>query len=168
MIADGQEQPVRLTGAIHDPSSSKSLISRSKALSSRGSIRQIQPTKVTDHSGASYTSTSTISLRWYYDDGTQTFPETFYIVNQPEPGRPTTQDQSSWDAILARTAESPSSALAPQANTILGDPRGRDQREKERKEREIVNQKKYEKEKEAQAQRIRDAFSSKQVRAKNG
>jgi hypothetical protein len=162
VIADGQEQPVKLANALHGCGLSKSIISRSKATASRGTIRSSPPTKITDHAGTTYSSTSTISLRWYYDGGTQTFPETFYVADTATKDPP-------WDAILCNTAESPSSALAPQANTILRAPgRADSQREKERKEREEMNRKKYERERREQADRIREAFASKQARAKHG
>jgi hypothetical protein len=138
------------------------MISRSKATASRGTIRSSPPTKIIDHAGTTYSSTSTISLRWYYDGGTQTFPETFYIADVATKDLP-------WDAILCNAAESPSSALAPQANTILRAPGGADsKREKERKEREEMNRKKYERERREQADRIREAFALKQARVKHG
>ncbi|EXJ57586.1 hypothetical protein A1O7_07934 [Cladophialophora yegresii CBS 114405] len=162
VVADGQEHPVKLSNAFYGCGLSKSVISRSRATASHGSIRSIPPTKIADHTGRTYSSTSKVSLRWYYDGGTQTFPETFYIADAATTDLP-------WDAILCDTAESPSSALVPQANTILRAPGGADsQREKERKEREEVNRKKYERERREQVDRIREAFASKQARAKHG
>ncbi|ETI25347.1 hypothetical protein G647_02119 [Cladophialophora carrionii CBS 160.54] len=170
VIADGQEHPVKLSNALYGRGLSKSVISRSKATASHGSIRSIPPTKITDHTGTTYSSTSTVSLRWYYDGGTQTFPETFYIADATTTTTTitTTTTDIPWDAILCNAAESPSSGLVPQANTILRAPGGADsQREKERKEREEVNRKKYERERREQADRIREAFASKQARAKH-
>ncbi|OQU95595.1 hypothetical protein CLAIMM_01779 [Cladophialophora immunda] len=168
VIAEGQEHPVKLCHALHDSTLSKSIISKSKAVATRGTIRPNAPTTLTDHTGTSHISTSNISLRWYYDDGTQTFPETFYIVDQI----PATETDSNrgevrdhhWDAILRSTVEPPSTALSPQVNPICAAPPGVDpRRERERKERAETNQQKFEREKELQAKRIRDAFALKQA-----
>ncbi|OAP59413.1 hypothetical protein AYL99_06711 [Fonsecaea erecta] len=168
VIAEGQEHPVKLRHALHDSVLSKSIISKSKAVATRGAIRPHTPTSLTDHTGTSHTSTSTISLRWYYDDGTQTFPETFYIVdkilaNETESHRAEGGDHH-WDAILRSTVEPPSAALSPQVNPICAAPPGVDpRRERERKERAETNQQKFEREKELQAKKIRDAFALRQA-----
>ncbi|OAL26477.1 hypothetical protein AYO22_04215 [Fonsecaea multimorphosa] len=172
VIAEGQEHPVKLSNALHDSILSKSIISKSKAVATRGAIRPVAPTTLTDHTGTSHISTSTISLRWYYDDGTQTFPETFYIVDKilatsnidTDSNRQGTTENNLWDAILRSTAEPPSAALSPQVNPICAAPPGVDpRRERERKERAETNQQKFEREKELQAKKIRDAFALKQA-----
>ncbi|KAJ9610842.1 hypothetical protein H2200_005619 [Cladophialophora chaetospira] len=159
VIADGREQPVRLSNAVHDSVASKSLISKSKATASRGSVKSSTSTTVTDHSGTTYTSKSTIALRWYYEDGTQTFPETFHIVESA------TKDLL-WDAILCKTAESPAAALVPQAHPHFGLPNGKDgKREDERRVRAAMDQERYKKERQEQAERIRNAYVKKHAGA---
>ncbi|OAL36360.1 hypothetical protein AYO20_04256 [Fonsecaea nubica] len=168
VIAEGQEHPVKLSNALYDSTLPKSIISKSKAVATRGAIRPNTPTTLTDHTGTGHVSTSHISLRWYYDDGTQTFPETFYIVdkvtaNDTDSTRQEDRDHH-WDAMLRSTVEPPSAALGPQVNPICAAPPGVDpRRERERKERAETNQQKFEREKELQAKKIRDAFASKQA-----
>ena len=140
---------------------SKSLISKGKATASQGSVRSGAPTTVTDHAGTTYTSKSTITLRWYYEDGTQTFPETFFIIDSAT-------KEVSWDAILCKMAESPSASLVPQANPVFGPPPGEDsKRDDERRDRATTNQAKYEQEKREQAERIRNAFVLKHAGTKH-
>ncbi|EXJ67765.1 uncharacterized protein A1O5_09111 [Cladophialophora psammophila CBS 110553] len=174
VIAEGQEHPIKLCNALHDSTLPKSIISKSKAVATRGAIRSSAPTTFTDHTGTSHISTSIISLRWYYDDGTQTFPETFYVVDKisandttdsnSNSNRAEARDHHHWDAILRGTAEPPSAAQSPQVNPICAAPPGIDsRRERERKERAETNQQKFEREKELQAKKIRDAFALKQA-----
>ena len=162
VIADGQEEPVKLANTIHDSVASKSLISNTKAIASCGMIRRNAQKTIIDHTGRTYTSSSTISLRWYYDDGNQTFPETFYIVDS-------TANQLSYDAILRKTAESPLEAVVPQAHPVYPAPQGTDDdRKKARSDRAVTNQTVYERQVQEQRDRIRDAAVARQARTKHG
>ncbi len=141
---------------------SKSLISKSNAIASCGVIRRSAAATVTDHTGKAYTSSSIITLRWYYDDGNQTFPETFYIID------PTTNPLP-WDAVLRKTAESALEALVPQAHPVYSAPNREDiERKNVRRERETANQRAYEKQVQEQRDRIRNAAVAKQSGVKHG
>jgi hypothetical protein len=149
VIADGREHEVRLFNSFLDSACRRSLICPAKARASRGTIRSLHPTTITDHTGITYTSTSTIELRWYYADSLQTFSETFHIV-----------DNLPVDAILRFDAEPPASALTPQVHAILPAPKKDPRRESEHKERVSKNQKDYEQQTKEQAKKIREAFEA--------
>jgi hypothetical protein len=75
--AEGQEHAVKVQHAIHDSKLSKSIISRAKAIATRGLIRATTPLTLTAHDGNTYSSKATVLLRWYYDTSPQTFSESF-------------------------------------------------------------------------------------------
>ncbi|EXJ87958.1 hypothetical protein A1O1_04885 [Capronia coronata CBS 617.96] len=159
VIAEGQEHTVRLANTLSDNALKKSLISRAKALATHGPIQSKSPTVLTDHSGTTYTSTSTISLRWYYDDGLQTFQESFYIVDRLS--RATGEGGGSggdWDAILRADIE-PGSAVG-QAYPYCTIPAGQDpRREAERRERQERGLKQFQAQKEDQQKKIREGLT---------
>ena len=126
-------------------------------MATKGFIQPSPPITLTDHTGASYTSSSTINLRWYYNNGTQTFPEKFYIVDKVP---------STIDASLRCTAESPSSALVPQVHPHFSS--GKDPEDRDRKERKERDEEKYQADRKAQADKIRNAFALKHAVPKHG
>ncbi|KIW53244.1 hypothetical protein PV05_08833 [Exophiala xenobiotica] len=153
VIADDQEDAVKLSNTLYDGTLQKSLISKAKAVATSGSIRASPLVILADHTGQTHSSSATISLRWYYDDGLQTFKETFYIVDKlPRPG----PNAGEWDAIL-RTGVEPSPADGP-ANAfpyMTVPPRRDSGAEQERRKQAEIRQKQYEAEKAAQAAKIR-------------
>ena len=153
VIADDQEDAVKLSNTLYDGTLQKSRISKAKAVATSGSIRASPLVILADHTGQTHSSSATISLRWYYDDGLQTFKETFYIVDKlPRPG----PNAGEWDAIL-RTGVEPSPADGP-ANAfpyMTVPPRRDSGAEQERRKQAEIRQKQYEAEKAAQAAKIR-------------
>ena len=160
VIADDQEHAVKLPNTVYDNTLPRSLISKAKALDTHGPILSNAPTTLTDHTGKRHTSTSTISLRWYYDNGLQTFEETFYVVDKlPRPD----SDGTEWDAMLRAGVDLTPEQSAPQALPYYAmpvDPK----KEKELKEREARGLKKFEAEKEAQQKAIRDMVKQQQLK----
>ena len=124
-------------------------------------IRSIEGISVTDHSGTSFTSTSTINLRWYYNDGAQTFSETFHIID-PTPGA------LPWDAVLRGTAEGPSTALTPQVNVLCSAPTSNNSQRNAEKEKRKFENDKYQRQKEEHAKKLKEAYASKHPKAKAG
>ena len=110
-----------------------------------------------DHKGRSHNSNSTITLRWYYDSGMQTFQETFYIVDKltrPEGGE--------WDAMLRHGIEPSPEHSAPQAHPYFTSTTSR-KTTKADDDRERERLKKYEAEKAEQARKIRETLAKKQA-----
>ncbi|EXJ82743.1 hypothetical protein A1O3_06558 [Capronia epimyces CBS 606.96] len=126
-------------------------------MATHGPIQSKLPTTLIDQSGTAYTSTSTISLRWYYDDGLQTFQETFYIVDKlPRSGA----EGGDWDAIL-RAGVEPSSAVG-RAYPYCTIPAGHDpRREAEKRERMERGNKQCQAQKEDQQKKIREGLTKK-------
>ncbi|KAI1629345.1 hypothetical protein EDD37DRAFT_48195 [Exophiala viscosa] len=151
VIADDQEHAVKLPNTVYDGSLQKSLISKAKALTTGGPIQTRPTTTFIDHNGKTYTSASTICLRWYYESGMQTFQETFYVVDQS----PRATGGGEWDALL-RAGVEPDPGQVPAQAFPYGyaprDPR-RDEDQRKKDEKKL---KQYEAEKEAQAARVRE------------
>ncbi|KAK7892478.1 hypothetical protein LTR67_007575 [Exophiala xenobiotica] len=154
VIADDQEHAIKLSNTLYDGTLQKSLISKAKAVTTSGSIRASPSVILVDHTGQRHSSSATISLRWYYDDGLQTFKETFYIVDKLPRSGP---NGGEWDAIL-RTGVEPSPADGPaNAFPYMTVPPRRDPRaEQEKRKQAEIRQKQYEAQKEAQAVKIRE------------
>lgn len=108
-----------------------------------------------DNQGTKHTSSATITLRWYYDNGLQTFKETFYIVDRlplPEGGE--------WDAMLRKGVErSPEHSPPPAYPYVKAPPQIKDPQPGTMSARE--KQLRYVKDKEAEAQRIRQVMEAK-------
>ncbi|KAK5464696.1 hypothetical protein LTS15_001258 [Exophiala xenobiotica] len=154
VIADDQEHAVKLSNTLYDGILQKSLISKAKAVATSGSIRASPSVILVDHTGQRHSSSATISLRWYYDDGLQTFKETFYVMDKLPRSGP---NGGEWDAIL-RTGVEPSPADGPaNAFPYMTVPPRRDPRaEQEKRKQAEIRQKQYEAQKEAQAVKIRE------------
>ena len=95
VIADNEEHLVPLPNTIHDANLDKSLISRRKAFQTDGRIKPIQPVTFTTAQGHCFASNATITLRWRYDAGLQSYQEAFYVVDSC----------GDYDAILRRDIE---------------------------------------------------------------
>lgn len=153
VIADDQEHAIKLPNTLYDGTLQKSLISKANAVASHGAILPRPGISLTDHNGQTHTSTSTISLRWYYDNGLQTFQETFYVVDrlhQPN------SDKREWDAVLRAGVEPCPEQSAANAFPYMNVPQGHDPgREREQRERLEKSQKQFEAQREAQAKEIR-------------
>lgn len=142
VIADNQDNLVPVPRTLYDPSQPHSLISKTKALATLGRINACSPNVVLqprDSSQGSHalSSSATITLRWRYEHGLQSFQETFWIIDSATVG--------GFDAILRGNIDvTPAEGALPQANPIyMGTPGrgGRSEREKRedekrRKERE--------------------------------
>jgi hypothetical protein len=106
-----------------------------------------------DNRGKKHTSNATITLRWYYDSGLQTFQETFYIVDglpRPEGGE--------WDAMLRKGVERSPEHSIPQAYPyVKSPPREKDPQPGTPLDRQV----RYKNEKEAEAQRVRKNIDKK-------
>lgn len=117
--------------------------------------------------GRTHTSASTISLRWYYDNGLQTFQETFNIVDKllradEGNGARNGGRDGEWDAMLRVGVEPSPDGCPPSAYPYMSVPPDRNaQKEKERRKREEELQKQYEEEKEAQVARIKEKLLKK-------
>ena len=64
-----------------DTKLTKSLITRSKALTTCGDLDHISPMTLKDDCGKSHHSASSLTLRWHYENTPQTFEEVFYVVD---------------------------------------------------------------------------------------
>ncbi|KAL2436516.1 hypothetical protein ABEF95_011519 [Exophiala dermatitidis] len=172
VIAEDQEHPVRLANTLSDTALPKSMISKAKALATRGLICPLNsPSTFTDRIGTTYTSASTISLRWYYDDGLKTFRETFYIVDKLPRAAASVEARAGaaaleagyggggdWDAIL-RTGVEPNPTIG-QAYPYCTIPAGRDpQREAQARERLERGQKQFQAQKEEQQKKVRESLA---------
>lgn len=84
MVAEGQENEVKLPYTLFGCPMPRSLITRSKAEATNGEIREIAPMTITDNGRVMfpYVASAAIDLRWYYDGGAQSWAETFYIVDE--------------------------------------------------------------------------------------
>ncbi|KAK6379436.1 hypothetical protein LTS17_006354 [Exophiala oligosperma] len=173
VIADDQEHVVKLANTLYDGTLQRSLICKAKALATSGEVRRCAPVILVDHSGRTHTSASTISLRWYYDNGLQTFQETFNIVDKlpcaagVEHGGGTRNGGSrggggEWDAMLRVGVEPCPDGAPPSAYPYMSAPSDRNaQREQERRKREEELRKQYEEEKEAQVAKIKEKLLKK-------
>ncbi|KIW18485.1 hypothetical protein PV08_02773 [Exophiala spinifera] len=167
VIADDQEHVVKLANTLYDGTLQKSLICEAKALATSGVVRRCQPVILLDHTGRTYTSASTISLRWHYDNGLQTFQETFYIVDRlpRADSRHGARDGSrggEWDAMLRVGVEPCPDGGPPSAYPYMSVPPDRNaQREDERRKLEEELQKQYEEEKKAQVAKIKEKLLKK-------
>lgn len=81
VIADNEEHLVHLPNAIHDPKLDKSVLSKHHAFATKGQFTPTKPINLTTGSGQCFSSSNTITLRWRYDGGLQSFQETFWIVD---------------------------------------------------------------------------------------
>lgn len=181
VIADDQEHAVKLPNAVYDGSLQKSLISRANAMATRGPI-QTQPTTISlmDQHGKTYTSASTITLRWYFENGLQTFQETFYVVDKlprADVGGLSAAvgvgagGGADWDAILRAGLEPGGLGQVGPGNAFpyMYAPPGRDsRRDEEQKKKDEKSMKQYQAEKEAQAARIRERLAAKNLKQGSG
>ena len=134
VIADDHEQLVSLPNTLYDDQTGVSLISKTKAFATQGQIKIATPTSVVDALGACHSSSSTIRLRWRYEDSSQSFEEDFYVVDTC----------GTYDAILRGGVNiSPQVNAIPQAHPITfhtkDKDRVRDQRDQARRDQEKYN-----------------------------
>ena len=95
VIADNEEHLVPLPNTVHDATLNRSIISKRKAFATNGRIKAVQPCTFTTTSGECFASSTTITLRWRYGAGLQSYQETFYLV----------EGCASYDAILRKDIE---------------------------------------------------------------
>lgn len=134
---------VSLPNTLYDISATLSLISRSKADATLGSIL---PSPTVSHKTAFddlVTSKSTITLRWRYEHGTQAFQELFHIIED--------ESLNGYDAVLRGTiAVNPPSLdepSLPSAHPIyLGQPGRGGKAEREKREQDLKHREKAYKE----------------------
>ncbi|KAK5035542.1 hypothetical protein LTS07_002981 [Exophiala sideris] len=154
VIADDQEHAVKLPNTVYDGTLQRSLISKAKAMATRGLVQVEPTTTLTDYNGNTYTTASTICLRWYYENGLQTFQETFYIVDK----LPRADGNGEMDAILRAGVESDPAQGPAQAFPYFTAPRD-PRRDEDQRKKEEKRLKQYQAEKEAQAARIREKLA---------
>ena len=146
VIADDHEQLISLPNTLYDSKVAISLIPKIKASATQGRTRIATPVSVIDSSGQCHSSSSTISLRWRYADGSQSFQETFYIVDSC----------GSYDAILRGGSEtSPSLNAIPQAHPVSFHIKDKDRRS-DTKEQAKQKQEQYKREVAEQQRMVRD------------
>jgi hypothetical protein len=141
---------VKLPRAVYDGTLQTSLISKARAAATHGSISPKPLVNLVDSTGQTHTSRSAVTLRWYYDNGLQTFQETFYIVDKlPQP------DGSEWDAMLRAGVQPSPEQSPPQAHPYQTRSMKPDVAQ-DRKKREAERQQRYEAEREAEKRRVYD------------
>ena len=149
VIADNEEHLVHLPNTTRDANLDKSLITRRKAFQTNGRIKPVQPITFTTASGHCPTSSATITLRWRYDAGLQSFQETFYVV----------EGCGQYDAILRKDIEAldDGEGAVPKAFPIQFGRHSKTDKE-DRKNREAAREerdKQYERELEMQKAQLR-------------
>lgn len=91
-IADGQEKTVQLPRTRYDAGLNRSIISKERARATKGVIKNTPEMSLVDSTGQSYTSRTSVNLRWHAKDSAQSFSETFYVV----------ESCGSYDAMLRK------------------------------------------------------------------
>ena len=136
VIADDHEQLISLPNTLYDSKGAISLIPKIQAFATQGRIKIATPVSIVDSSGQCHSSSSTISLRWRYADGSQSFQETFYIVDSC----------GTYDAILRGGSEtSPSLNAIAQAHPVSFHVKDKDTRS-DNKEQAKKRQEQYKRE----------------------
>lgn len=149
VIADNEEHLVHLPNIIRDANLDKSVITKRKAFQTNGRIKPVQPITFTTASGHCLASSATITLRWRYDAGLQSFQETFYVV----------EGCGQYDAILRRDIQTldDGEGAVPKAFPMQFGSRSKTGKE-DRKNREAAREerdKQYERELEIQKAQLR-------------
>ena len=165
VVADGQEKIVKLPNTVYDGTLQKSLISKARADATHGLIQPKAPITAVDNRGTRHTSSSTITLRWYYDSGLQSFKETFYVVDRlPLPeggGGGDGGGGGEWDAMLRKGVERSPEHSPPQAYPYVKTPPQTNKDPQPGTLSAKEKQLRYLKEKAAEAERIRKALETK-------
>ena len=146
VIADNQEHIVSLPNTLYDSSLTYSVIAKSNAFATQGQIRTSAPITLTDSHGHAFASSTTIMLRWRYDNGLQSFQEIFYIVD----------GCAGYDGMLRKDIETkPEDAHPLQAHPLSyhGHYGKQEKHDKEEKERDKQDQ--WKREMQADRERMR-------------
>ena len=159
-MANGQETIIKLNKAVRDEALQSSLISATKASATKGKVKPNTVTTFTDQHGKVYQSNGTITLRWYYENGMQTFEETFHIVDRLD--RP--NDGGEWDVVLRRDIPPGPERRMPQANPICYAP-GMARLAQQKKEKVERDKEKYQAQKQAQMVICQAQIARKQAEA---
>lgn len=161
-MADGQETIIQLGRAVRDETLQRSLISAAKASATKGKVRPSTVSTFTDQHGKVYHSNGTITLRWYYENGMQSFEETFHVVERL--GRP---DGGEWDALLRKDiAPGPERRMA-QANPICYAP-GVARAAQQKKEKVERDKEKYQAQKQTQMNNCQAQLARKHAQVQPG
>ena len=153
VIADDQDHLIHLPSTYHDSTLSKSMISKSRAFATHGRIKATSPTTLVTSYGQHFTSSTTITLRWRYDAGMQSFQEKFWVVDGVH----------DCDAILRKDIETPEdgNGNAKAFPVFSGKPGSRGKADREQKQlTKEQRDAEYQKEIERQKQQMKKGLDS--------